>query len=68
MESGKVFGHKVIQKISGNDFKTHFQALEALSGHLRTNLGPDPTRFSKLVRYYFDQVSTTIGDTVGRKT
>ena len=64
MESGKVFGHKVIQKISGNDFKTHFQALEALSGHLRTNPGPDPTRFPKLVRYYFGQVPTTIGDTV----
>ena len=64
MESGKVFGHKVIQKVSGNNFKTHFQALGALSRHLRPDRDSNPTDFPILDRYYFGQVLTTIGDTV----
>ena len=64
MESGKVFGHKVIQKISGNNFKTRFQALGALSRHLRPDRDSNPTDFPILDRYYFGQVLTTIGDTV----
>ena len=63
-ESGKVFGHKVIQKIGGNNFKTHFQALGALSRHLRPDRDSNPTDFPILDRYYFGQVLTTIGDTV----
>ena len=64
MESEKVFGHKVIQKISGNNFKTRLQTLGALSRHLRPDRDSNPTDFPILDRYYFGQVPTTIGHTV----
>ena len=64
MESGKVFGHKVFQKISANNFKTHFRDVGALSGHLRPDRDSNPVDFPKLVRYYFGQVLTSIDHTV----
>ena len=65
-ESGKVFGHKIVQKFSGKHFSIVSKNFGALPGPIRAKSSPDPTEFPKLVKFDFDQLSTSLGDTVDK--
>ena len=60
----KFLGTKSFRNLVGNTFKQFPGTLEHSRGGIRAKSSPDPTQFPKLVRFDFDQLSTSLGDTV----